>query len=173
MTQVRRPVFPIVVLIAVITISRAQAPQAGADPRAIRNGQAHTAGTVEVLTDTQGVDFGPYLTKVVQQIRKNWYNFIPEQARPPQLAAGVTSIEFVILPTGQVSGMKIAHQSGMYALDRAAWGGITASLPFDPLPKKFKGNYLALRFNSAYNPTKPQDKSPDAPPANSTGEEPK
>jgi len=27
----------------------------------------------EILTDTMGVDFGPYLTRVVQIVRQNWY----------------------------------------------------------------------------------------------------
>ena len=37
-------------------------------------------------------------------------------------------------------------------LDRAAWGGITASNPFPPLPSNFGGPYLALRFRFYYNP---------------------
>jgi len=38
------------------------------------------------------------------------------------------------------------------ALDRAAYGGITASNPFPPLPSEFRGSYLELRFNFFYNP---------------------
>ena len=44
--------------------------------------------------------------------------------------------------------------SGDVSLDRAAWGGITASDPFSPLPKEFHGPYLALRFHFYYNPAK-------------------
>ncbi len=117
-------------------------------------GSARTAGNLEVLSDTQGVDFGPYLSRVLQAVRMNWYNLIPEAARPPLLKRGKVSIEFAILPDGKVAGMKIIGPSGDVSLDRAAWGGITASNPFSPLPSEFHGPYLALRFHFYYNPAK-------------------
>lgn len=115
---------------------------------------ARIFGNMEVLTDTQGVDFGPYLSRVLQAVRMNWYNIIPEEARPPLLKKGKVSIEFVILPNGQVKGMNLIGPSGDTALDRAAWGGITASAPFAPLPNEFHGPYLGLRFHFYYNPGK-------------------
>ncbi len=48
--------------------------------------------------------------------------------------------------------MQIVGTSGDVALDRAAYGGITASKPFPPLPTEFGGQYLALRFHFYYNP---------------------
>jgi len=48
-------------------------------------------------------------------------------------------------------------------MDRAAWGGITASSPFDPLPKEFKGDYLKLRMHFMYNPPKEVNKGQSAP----------
>src|SRR5271165_6043927 len=126
----------------------------GGDYGSGRGGSARTAGNLEVLSDTQGVDFGPYLSRVLQAVRMNWYNIIPEAARPPLLERGKVSIEFAILPDGRVAGMKIIAPSGDVSLDRAAWGGITASNPFSPLPSEFHGPYLALRFHFYYNPAK-------------------
>ena len=126
----------------------------GGDYGAGRGGSARTAGNLEVLSDTQGVDFGPYLARVLQAVRMNWYNIIPEAARPPLLERGKVSIEFAILPDGKVAGMHIIGPSGDVSLDRAAWGGITASNPFSPLPSEFHGPYLALRFHFYYNPAK-------------------
>ena len=117
-------------------------------------GSALKMGPAEVLSDTQGVDFGPYLSRVLDAVRRNWYNLIPEEARPPLLKRGKVSIEFVILPNGKVAGMRIVAPSGDTPLDRAAWGGITASNPFSPLPNQFHGPYLALRFHFFYNPGK-------------------
>jgi len=37
-------------------------------------------GDVEVLTDTLGVDFGPYLKDLKAAVRKNWYRLIPQSA---------------------------------------------------------------------------------------------
>ena len=119
-----------------------------------RGGSAHVQGNLEVLSDTQGVDFGPYLSRVLQTVKMNWYNIIPESARAPLLKRGKVSIEFAILPDGRVAGLKYTGGSGDVSLDRAAWGGITASDPFAPLPKEFHGPYLALRFHFYYNPAK-------------------
>lgn len=154
MTQVWRMGCAVIALIVLPAVGRAQSPQTSSAAATASDVPSRAGGNLEVLSDTKGVDFNPYLSKLVQQIRKNWYNLIPEEARPPQLAAGKTSIEFAILPTGQFAGMKIVHQSGMVSMDRAAWGGITACNPFDPLPHQFKGEFLALRMHFYYNPKK-------------------
>ena len=111
-------------------------------------------GPAEVLSDTMGVDFGPYLQRVVQEVRLHWYTLIPEVARPPIMKQGKLAIEFAILKDGNVAGMKLVATSNDVALDRAAWGGITSSNPFPPLPPQFGGQYLALRFYFFYNPSK-------------------
>src|ERR1700674_5771592 len=38
-------------------------------------------GNLEILSDTQGVDFGPYLQRILRDVRVNWYNAIPESAQ--------------------------------------------------------------------------------------------
>jgi len=67
---------------------------------------------------------------------------------------GKLTIEFAIRKDGTITGMTLAATSGDVALDRGAWGGITLSAPFPPLPTDFHGQYLALRFNFYYNPDK-------------------
>ncbi|SPE44723.1 TonB-like protein [Candidatus Sulfotelmatobacter sp. SbA7] len=111
----------------------------------------------EILTDTMGVDFGPYLTRVVQIVKQNWYNIMPESVYPPIFKKGKLAIEFVILKDGTVSGMMLRTSSGDVPLDRAAWGSITASAPFQPLPKEFPGKLLGLRFYYFYNITPGED----------------
>jgi TonB family protein len=114
---------------------------------------AHGAqmGPFEVLSDTMGVDFGPYLQRVLHDVRQNWYNAIPVSA---EMKKGKLAIEFAITKDGKVAGMKLVASSGDVPLDRAAWAGITASDPFPPLPSEFGGQYLALRFRFFYNPSK-------------------
>jgi len=116
------------------------------------NRGSQVLGPMEVLSDTMGVDFGPYLQRVLHDVRENWYNLIPEVARPPIMKKGKVSIEFAITKQGQVAGMRLIGPSGDVSLDRAAWGGITGSNPFPPLPNEFNGQYLALRFHFYYNP---------------------
>lgn len=109
-------------------------------------------GNLEVLSDTMGVDFGPYLARVLHDVRMNWYSVIPDVARPPLMKKGKVSIQFAILKDGSVAGLKLDGPSGDVSLDRAAWGGITLSNPFPPLPSEFGGQYLALIFHFYYNP---------------------
>jgi len=129
---------------------RAPAANAAGQP----NTSAKTLGNIEVLSDTYGVDFGPYLSKVLAAVRRNWYVLIPEKARAPEMAYGKLAIEFAILPDGKVAAMKLVAPSGDVALDRAAWGGIANSVPFEPLPAQYAGPFLSLRFNFYYNPKK-------------------
>jgi len=118
------------------------------------SGGGAVQGNMEVLSDTMGVDFGPYLSRVLHDVKQNWYLLIPEIARAPLMKKGRVSIEFAITKDGHVAGMRLSGGSGDTSLDRAAWGGITASNPFPPLPGEFRGDYLALRFHFFYNPDK-------------------
>jgi TonB family protein len=108
-------------------------------------------GALDILSDTQGVDFGPYLQRILQDVRENWYHLIPESA---EMKKGKLAIEFAITKDGKVADMRLVATSGDTALDRPAWGSITASNPFPPLPGEFTGPYLALRFRFYYNPDK-------------------
>ena len=109
-------------------------------------------GPMEILSDTQGIDFGPYLAQVLQILKRNWYALIPETAEDPWYKKGKVSIQFAIMKNGQVQGMNLVAGSGDNALDRAAWGGITGSSPFPPLPKEYGSDALVLRIHFFYNP---------------------
>ena len=114
--------------------------------------QAARMGDAEIISDTMGVDFAPYLQRILHDVKRNWYNLIPESAMPPLLKRGKVSIEFAITKNGQIAGLHYVSGSGDVALDRAAYGGITSSNPFPPLPLEFAGSYLGLRFTFLYNP---------------------
>jgi TonB family protein len=101
----------------------------------------------EVLSDTQGVDFGPYIRRILADIKRNWIPLIPEEARPPLNKQGETLIRFTILPDGRIAAMNLDGSSQDTAIDRACWGGITAVGQFPPLPANFKGPNLELRVD--------------------------
>ncbi len=103
-------------------------------------------GAVDVLSDTLGVDFGPYIQRVIYATKRSWYPIIPEVAQPPISKQGRVLIRFKILPDGSVKEMHLEGPSGDVSLDRAAWGGITGASPFPTLPKQFKGTIKELRL---------------------------
>jgi TonB family protein len=115
-----------------------------------------TSGAVDILSDTMGIDFGPYIRRVIYDTERSWWPIIPESARPPLFKQGRVGIRFRILPDGSVKQMILEFPSGDVALDHAAWGGITGASPYPPLPKEFKGPFLELRFYFLYN-IRPED----------------
>ncbi len=82
-----------------------------------RGSQARAQGLVDVLSDTMGVDFGPYLSRVLREVRKNWYLLVPPDVENKK---GKLAIQFYILKNGRVTGMQVTDPSGDKALDRAA-----------------------------------------------------
>jgi len=101
-----------------------------------------------ILSDTRGVDFGPYLARIIQIVRTNWLALIPISA---QYDRGRAAIVFRIGKDGSLEGERTVSGSGLDALDRAAFNGIHASAPFPPLPAEFTGDHLDLQFIFFYN----------------------
>ena len=108
-----------------------------------------SGSALQLLSDPQGVDFRPYLTRILAAVKLNWLKILPESVRLGR--RGRVAIQFSINREGNVPKLVIASSSGADALDRAAIAGISASVPFPPLPREFKGDLIKLQFNFAYN----------------------
>lgn len=110
------------------------------------------SGGVEVLSDTQGVDFNGWLQRWHHETENTWDPLIPDEVNPPILKAGMVVIRFKVLPNGRLmeGSMVLEGRSGDTALDRAAWGALTGS-NYPPLPRDFHGPYLELRAIFMYN----------------------
>ena len=106
---------------------------------------------VDVLSDTQGVDFDPYLKKIIREIYNTWLPLIPEEARPPLNKSGETLVRFIILPNGKIGGMFLDGSTHDDAINKAAWGSITGVGQFPPLPSAFHGPNLELRIHYLVN----------------------
>lgn len=113
-----------------------------------------TAGNFDILSDTLGVDFGPYMQRLKVTVQDHWEPLIPEAALPPMMKKGRVVVEFAIMKDGTIQGMRMVGGSGDVALDRAAWGALTSSIPLPRLPVQFSGEYLLIRAAFYYNPDK-------------------
>lgn len=109
-----------------------------------------TGSNLELLSDPQGVDFRPYLIRVLAAVRRNWFAVLPESARMGN-QRGRVLVQFAIDRKGSVPKLVISVPSGSQPLDRAAVAGISASNPFPPLPAEFKGEQIRLQFTFSYN----------------------
>lgn len=110
------------------------------------------SGGVQVLSDTQGVDFSSWLQRWHHETERTWDPLIPDEVNPPILKAGMVAIRFKVLPNGRLmdGSLVLEGRSGDVALDRAAWGALTGS-NYPPLPRDFHGPYLELRASFLYN----------------------
>jgi TonB family protein len=108
-------------------------------------------GGAQILSDTQGVDFDPYIRHIAIETERTWDPLTPDEVNPPINKRGEVMIRFKLLPNGRLidGSMILEGSSGDVALDRAAWGALTGS-NFPPLPREFHGPYLELRFLFIY-----------------------
>jgi len=112
--------------------------------------ESQALGT-DILTDTRGVDFAPYMKQSLPMIRRAWVNLIPEEARTPFNLQGETLIRFTISPDGKISAMHLDESSHQIKLDRAAWISIASVGELPPLPTEFSGPNLELRIHFKVN----------------------
>ena len=104
---------------------------------------------IDLLSDTQGFNLKPYLNRLIERVRTNWFELIPESA---QMKKGRVSIRLRVMKDGRITDVKYDVNSGDVTLDRAAYGAVVASNPLRPFPSEFACQYIDLRFNFYYNP---------------------
>jgi len=106
---------------------------------------------VQILSDTQGFDFNPYIQRLLASLRRNWDAVMPESARMGD--KGMVFTSFTVNKDGSVSAPDptLERTSGKDPLDNAAMSAIHASNPFEPLPSGFHGENLRLRIVFLYN----------------------
>jgi TonB family protein len=123
--------------------SRSWGPPASGGPSS--NVKSHIVDG-EVLTDTRGVDFGPYIRELVQKISES--PFLKNRA----ISSGEedsTLPRFAIDPEGKVTNLHLDESSHNGPLDRAAWNSIAQVETFPSLPKSFVATISALESYTA------------------------
>jgi TonB family protein len=113
-------------------------------------GRGASGGSLELLSDSKGVDFSSYLKQILARVKRNWLAIIPDSVSRGG-RSGRVAIQFSLSRNGQVPKLVIASTSGNDALDRAAVAGISASIPFPPPPATFDGSEIRLQLVFTYN----------------------
>ena len=91
-------------------------------------------GALDILSDTQGVDFGPYLQRILQDVKDNWYHLIPESA---EMKKGKLAIEFAITKDGKVADMRLVASSGDRCAGPSGLGKHYSLEPVSAAPERF------------------------------------
>lgn len=116
--------------------------------------QLAASAEVLLLSDPQGVDFGPYLNKeVLPTLEKAWQKVAPSIAKSTAgKGKGKTVIEFAIQKNGSVSDLKVKESFSDATLDAALLDSLKSVAPFHALPAQFKGKSLTLQFDLSFHP---------------------
>jgi tetratricopeptide (TPR) repeat protein len=116
--------------------------------------QVAASAEVLLLSDPQGVDFGPYLNKeVLPTLQKAWTKLAPSVAKSTAgKSKGKTVIEFAIQKDGSVSELKVKESFSDATLDTALLDSLKSVTPFHALPAQFKGKSLTLQFDLSFHP---------------------
>lgn len=103
---------------------------------------------LQLLSDPKNVDFKPYLLQVLALVKKNWMAVIPDSARLGR--KGIVVLRFSIDRKGAVPSLEFTTPAGN-DFNHAAVAGISASVPFPPLPSDYPGDQIRLQMAFAYN----------------------
>lgn len=82
--------------------------------------------------DTKGVEFGPWIRRFVNQIRRNW--FVPNAA---MTFSGRVVLQFNIHKSGRITDIAVVSPSPVDAFNRSAYNAILGSSPTEPLPPEY------------------------------------
>jgi TonB family protein len=85
--------------------------------------------------ESQWYDWGEYAQSMVNRIRVNWYNNMPQLIQTG--LKGVVTIRFTIQRNGTITDITILSSSGVPPYDFAAKKAIELSSPLNPLPADF------------------------------------
>lgn len=115
---------------------------------------------VSILSDVKGADFEPYMRAMHASITHSLSARLPESVKHGQ--KGVVVLRGRLQKDGSFSddGLAITTSSGKDDMDAAALSTLRAAAPFGPLPEKYPGSNLELKFVFYFNvpPQKPTEK---------------
>ncbi len=102
-----------------------------------------------MLSDPGGVDFKPYLIRILATVKRNWQAVIPETARLGR--QGRVQIQFAIDRNGYVPKLVIPCPRGPSRWIAPPWRASALRPPFPRCRPEFQGSQVRLQFTFTYN----------------------
>jgi hypothetical protein len=112
---------------------------------------------IEMLSDTEGVDFNSYLRDAYLSVKKNWFENMPATVQLGE--QGINKVELRVLQDGSVPKdfLKMVLSSEHSDIDMASLKSVRDAGPFHHLPEPFSKPYIVLRFTFYYNVPPPKN----------------
>ena len=96
--------------------------------------------------DSKGIDFGPWLTRFVAQVKRNW--LIPYAA---QTMRGRVVLTFYVHRNGRITDLKVVAPSDVGAFNTAAFQALVQSNPTLALPPDYPDDKVLFTVTFFYN----------------------
>ena len=114
------------------------------------------ATALQVLSSTEGIEFGTYLDNLYFSIRRSFLATIPESAARGE--KGIVVVRFQIQKDGTLpdKSATIVSSSGKKDMDAVALSAIRTAAPFARLPEGYAATTLDLQFSFFYNSEPPR-----------------
>jgi TonB family protein len=100
----------------------------------------------QIQFDTKGVEFGPWIRRFVQQVKRNW--LIPYAY---MINSGHVVITFNVHKNGALTDLAVIGPSSVDAFNNAAYGALAASNPTAPLPPEYPSDKAFFTVTFFYN----------------------
>jgi TonB family protein len=128
-----------------------QNPQRYLDSSQFENLQGGGAFGPQIMFDTKGVEFGPWVRRFVAQVKSNW--LIPMAAMTMR---GHVVITFNVHKSGALTDLSVIRPSSIEAFNIAAYGALAASNPTIPLPPEYPADKAFFTVTFYYNEDPPR-----------------
>lgn len=96
--------------------------------------------------DSKGVDFGPWLTRFVAQVKRNW--LIPYAAMTMK---GRVVVTFYVHRNGRITDLQVVRPSDVGAFNTAAFQALVQSNPTLALPPEYPDDKVLFTVTFFYN----------------------
>ena len=101
--------------------------------------------------DSKGVDFGPWLTRFVAQVKRNW--LIPYAAMTMR---GRVVLTFYVHRNGRITDLKVVRAADVTAFNTAAFQALVQSNPTLALPPEYPDDKVLFTVTFFYNERPPR-----------------
>lgn len=96
--------------------------------------------------DSKGVDFGSWLRRFEQQVRRNW--FIPQSA---MMLSGHVVLTFYVHKNGAISDLQVIAPSNVTSFNSSSFNALKLSNPTVPLPPEYPDEKAFFTVTFLYN----------------------
>jgi TonB family protein len=105
---------------------------------------------VDILSDTNGADLGPYMRTLISDLKKHWLAPAGAATNQPLLKQEDTIIDMTIAPDGHLLAMRVEDSTHDSALDKTAWSAAKET-NYVALPAGMNDQNLKLRAHFVVN----------------------